>query len=102
MIINGIVLTRNVDKRLRILKELDFVHFDKISEYEKMPDIIPLDNEILFFDDGIEAIVDKLLLENNNDQYCCKIVDEKRRRIIEYSFEGRDYTPINVSKNISD
>ena len=101
MIINRIAIDKTVTERVKTLKKLDFVHVEKISEYEIMPDIVPLDNQLYFFDDGIEAIVTKiptvtktLAVDESSEKYKCIIVNEGTKKIIEYSFEGKNYEQI--------
>jgi len=95
MIINAIAVNRKVAERVETLKGLDCVHFEKVSEYERMPDLVPLDNQLHFFDDGIEAIVGSDSVPNSdNERYKCTLVDENRKKLIEYSFEGVNYQPL--------
>ena len=94
MIIDNIAFDKNVDSRLKTLKSLNYVCFEKVSEYERMPEIIPLDNQIYLFKDGFEAIIDKELVEGkDHKRYKCVLVNEGRKKIIKYTFKGRDYKP---------
>lgn len=97
MIIDSLGINKTVNERLKTLetlKELNrSINFQTISEYEKMPEIAPIDNQLHFFQDGIEAIfgVEKNATDKDLETYHCVIVDEKRKRIIKYSFEGKNY-----------
>ena len=84
-------------KGLNTFKRPNLVRFGKIYSYETMPEINPIDNQVCFFDDGIEAIIESVEILNkvksnqNTHTYNCIIVDDAKERVIEYSFDGRDY-----------
>jgi len=95
MINSAIEVNKKVAERVETLKGLDCVRFEKVSEYDRMPDLVPLDNQLHFFNDGIEAIVGKEPISNSdNEKYKCILVDENRKKLIEYSFEGVNYQPL--------
>lgn len=96
---------KSANKRVDFLQRTGLVTIGKVTGYDPLPTIVPVQNQIHFFPDGgLEAVVS----EDNPDKptrsderiYGCILTNPRDRYVVYFNYRGAGFKPLVTGEEL--